>query len=173
MADGTFAVLLLIAGLTDMSINHCGTELGCLGRTETHPRFAFSAGEFYDQNAASDREAYLRYDLGHQNGPFGHAIGFSLADKGEVWLGYGQTYLWQPDRSPFYAELHAMAGLYEDNGGFDLGGPIQFRSGIELGYENRAGWRYALSYDHRSNADLYANNPGVETYMFRVSVPLR
>ena len=172
MADGTFAVLMLIAGLTDMSMNYCGTETRCLGRTDTQPRFAFSAGEFDDRNAVGDTEIYFRYDLGHRIGPFGRAIGFSIAEQGEVWLGFGHTYFWQPDRSPFYAELHAMTGLYEDNGGFDLGGPIVFRSGIELGYENRAGWRYALSYDHRSNADLYSNNPGVETYMFRVSVPL-
>ena len=67
-----------------------------------------------------------------------------------------------------------MAGVYADNGGFDLGGPIQFRSGIELGYENRNGWRFGLSYDHRSNAGLYANNPGSSRRcMFRVSIPTK
>ena len=116
---------------------------------------------------------YVRYDLGHRNGPFGHAVGLSVAEDGETWVGFGQTWLWQPDRSKFYAELHAMPGLYMDNGGLDLGGPIEFRSGIELGYENKAGWRYAFSYDHRSNADIYSRNPGVETIQFRVSIPTR
>ena len=172
MADGTFAILMFVVGLTDMNRNYCGTETGCLGRTETQSRFAISAGEFDERTSPSNREIYLRYDLGHRNGPFGHAIGFSVADQGETWIGAGQTYLWQPDRSRFYTELHAMTGIYFENGGADLGGPIEFRSGIEIGYENRAGWRYALSYDHRSNADIYSPNPGVETYMFRVSVPL-
>ena len=75
-------------------------------------------------------------------------------------------------RSGLYTELHAMTGLYFDNGGFDLGGPIEFRSGIELGYETRHGWRMALLYDHRSNAGIYEDNPGIETVQVKVSIPL-
>ena len=173
MSDGTFAVLLLIAGLTDMGRNYCGTETGCLGRSDATPRFAISAGEWVDRRASPQGELYLRYDLGHKLGPFGTAIGFSYAEAGETWVGIGSTYAFNFGNSPFYGELHSMPGLYFDNGGFDLGGELQFRSGIELGYENKAGWRYALSYDHRSNADLRSRNPGVETVQFRVSVPLR
>lgn len=171
MADGTFAVLMILGGLLDMSANHCGTESGCLGRSEIAPRIALSVGEVEERQAPVSGEVYLRYDLGHRNGPFGHAIGFSYGENGELWLGAGQTWKVDFGRSPWYTELHAMVGLYEPNGGFDLGGLIEFRSGIEVGYENRKGWRYALSYDHRSNADIYSNNPGVETYQFRVSVP--
>ena len=172
MADGTFAALLWIAGLLDMSQNYCGTEVGCFGRTETTPRFAISAGEVLERRAKPAGEIYMRYDLGHKRGPFGRAAGLSVGEHGEVWMGFGQTYeVSLGDR--FYTELHAMPGLYFDNGGFDLGGPIEFRSGIEVGYENREGWRFGLSYDHRSNAGIYKNNPGVETVQFRVSIPTR
>ena len=173
MADGLFAILTFAIGLTDMSVNYCGTDAGCLGRSEATPRLSVSVGEFDDPKTTSNQEIYIRYEPRFRNGPFGHAVGLSLAEAGEVWIGVGPTYIWQPDRSPVYAELHAMTGLYDANGGLDLGGPIQFRSGIEFGYENDAGWRYALSYDHRSNADIYSSNTGVETYMVRVSVPLR
>ena len=172
MADGTFAVLLLGLGLWDMGANYCGTETGCLGRTDVTPRLALSAGEVLERNAESAGEIYLRYDLGHKRGPFGSAVGFSLGENGETWVGFGSTYTLQFGDSPLYAELHSMPGFYADNGGFDLGGPIEFRSGIELGYEGRMGWRYALSYDHRSNAGLYDDNPGIETVQFRVSVPV-
>ena len=173
MADGTFAAAMIVLGLWDMSANHCGTETGCLGRTDVSPRFAFSAGQTVPRTAPVANEIYVRYDLGHRNGPFGHAVGFSAGENGELWLGYGQTYKKQLGASPVYAELHAMVGLYEPGNGWDLGGPIEFRSGIELGYENRNGWRYALSYDHRSNAEIYGNNPGIETMQFRVSIPLK
>ncbi len=173
MADGTFAVLMLIAGLTDMGMNHCGTETGCLGTSPTTPRLAFSAGQVLERRAASASEIYLRYDLGHKRGPFGNAVGLSVGEHGETWVGFGSTYTHNFGNGPLYAELHSMPGLYADNGGFDLGGPIEFRSGIELGYEGRNGWRYALSYDHRSNAGLYDKNPGIETVQFRVSRPLR
>ncbi len=173
MADGTFAALLLVAGLTDMGLNHCGMADGCLGRSEDQPRLAVSAGSVLPRRADEAAELYLRYDPRTRFGPFGTALGLSLGEEGETWLGAGVTWDWRFGGSPFYGELHAMPGLYLDNGGFDLGGPIAFRSGVELGYEAINGWRYAVSYDHRSNAGIYDDNPGIETVQFRVSIPLR
>ena len=173
MADGTFAVALLLLGLTDMGMNHCGTEAGCLGKSATTPRVAFSAGQVLERRAQPASEVYLRYDLGHKIGPFGNAVGISVGEAGETWVGFGQTYTLPFGKSGFYGELHAMPGIYFDNGGFDLGGPLEFRSGVELGYETRQGWRLGLSYDHRSNAGIYDDNPGIETVQFRVSVPIR
>ena len=173
MADGTFAVLMLIAGLTDMKLNHCGTQDGCLGRTEVTPRLAFSAGNVLERQAEPAGEIYLRYDLGHKRGPFGRSLGLSVGEQGETWVGFGQTWRYDFVSLPVYTELHSMPGLYFDNGGFDLGGVIAFRSGIALGVEMRNGWNVELSYDHRSNAGIYKDNPGVETLQLRVSVPLK
>ena len=172
MADGTFAVLMLLAGLADMRMNHCGTAAGCLGRADVTPRIALSLGEVVERRATSANEIYLRYDLGRTIGPFGLSAGLSVSENGETWVGFGNTYT--VDLGPrAYVELHAMPGLYAPNGGFDLGGVIEFRSGIELGYENRQGWRFGLGYDHRSNAGIYARNPGIETVHLRVSMPLK
>ena len=173
MADGTFAALLFIIGLTDMGINHCGTSEGCLGTGQTQSRLSISGGEVLERQADPAAELYLRYDLGQTRGPFGGAAGLSVTENGEAWVGFGATYLVPFGRSGAYAELHAMPGLYFDNGGFDLGGPIAFRSGLELGYETAQGWRMALSYDHRSNAGIYDENPGIETVQFKVSIPLK
>ena len=169
MADGTFAVLLLVAGLTDMSANYCGTGTGCLGKTETSPRLALSAGSVIERNAEESPEIYLRYDPGYRLGPFGTSLGLSTGEAGS-WIGLGATYTVPFGSTPFYAELHAMPGLYVEDE-FDLGGPVAFRSGVELGYEMRNGWRAGLSYDHRSNAGIYDDNPGIETVQFRISVP--
>jgi lipid A 3-O-deacylase len=172
MADGTFAVLLLIAGLSDMQQNYCSTPNGCLGKTEAEPRFSVSVGNWVERAADPQGEIYVRYDFDHKLGPFGVAAGLSVAENGETWIGFGQTYGWENDG--FFAELHALTGLYFDNGGFDLGHPIEFRSGIELGYETKAGWRFGLGYDHRSNTGIFANrNPGVETVHVRVGIPTR
>ena len=173
MADGTFAILMLVAGLTDMSLNHCGTATGCLGQSEVTPRVAFSGGNVLERRAEEGSEVYLRYDLGHRNGPFGHAVGLSVGNRGETWFGIGQTYTMDFGSSPFFAELHAMTGLYHAGDGLDLGGAIAFRSGAEVGWESRRGWRVGLSFDHRSNAGIYDDNPGVETVQLRVSIPLK
>ncbi|MCL3883393.1 acyloxyacyl hydrolase [Marivita sp. GX14005] len=172
MADGTFAALLLIAGLTDMGMSHCGTDEGCLGRSEVTPRLSISGGQVLERQADAAAEVYLRYDTRTKFGPFGTAAGLSLGENGETWIGYGATYAHFFGQSGAYAELHAMPGLYFDNGGFDLGGEVAFRSGLELGYETVRGWRVALSYDHRSNAGLYDENPGVETVQLKLSIPL-
>ena len=91
MADGTFAALLLIAGLTDMSSNYCGTATGCLGTTESVPRVAFSTGTTLERRAEESPEIYLRYDFGRDIGPFGQALGISYGEESGSWLGYGFT----------------------------------------------------------------------------------
>ena len=173
MADGTFAALMLIAGLADMGFNTCGSETGCLGKTPAQSRLAFSAGQIIERQARAQPEIYLRYDFGHAWGPFQPAMGLSVSERGEIWAGFGPTWDYAFGSSGFYTELHAMPGFNLDNTGFDIGGALAFRSGVEVGFESDGGWRYALSYDHRSNAGIYEENPGVETVQLRVSVPLK
>ena len=173
MADGTFAIAMLLAGLADMGMNYCGTSTGCLGRTDDVPRVAFSGGAVLERHAEAGGEVYLRYDLGHRNGPFGHAVGLSVGHRGETWFGIGQTWKMDLGSTPLFAELHAMTGVYHAGDGLDLGGPIAFRSGAEIGWEGRQGWRVGLGFDHQSHAGLYDDNPGVETVHLRVSIPLK
>ena len=173
MADGTFAALMFILGLSDMQNNFCRSAVGCLGREEAIPRLYVSAGNVIKRRARPGSEIYLRYDLAHTNGPFGNAIGFSISERQETWIGYGQTYLMHADGVPLKAELHAMTGLYDKGLGHGLGGRIAFRSGLDLIYETNGGVRYALSYDHRSHIGIYKENPGMETIQFAVSFPLK
>ncbi len=167
--DGTFAVLFLIAGLTDMGLSHC-TNDGCLAPDQSAPRLALSAGSVMFQEENIGEEIYARYDLGQSYGPFELMAGGSVTDEGLAWVGMGAGWTGQLDRA--YLQLHLMPGLYSRGGGPDLGSVVEFRSGVEVGYEARNGIRYGLSYDHRSNADITSVNPGLETLQFRVSVPL-
>ena len=173
MADGTFAALLLLVGLADMQSNFCTTASGCFERSEVTPRLYLSVGDIIKRRAKPGKEAYLRYDLSHKNGPFGHAVGFSVSSRKALWAGAGQTYLASSLDIPIKLELHAMTGLYSAGKGHDLGGLIAFRSGIDLIYETDGGVRYALSYDHRSHTGIYPDNPGVESIQFAISIPLK
>ena len=164
MADGTFAVLWLLLGLADVADADRGA---------TEPRLVLSAGEVLERRADAVSELYMRHDLGRSIGPYRAAMGVSVTAAGETWLGIGGTYALPLPGRRFYAELHFMPGIYLPNGGFDLGGPIAFRSGIEIGYESPEGWRYGIAYDHRSNGGLHDRNPGIETVQYRVALPLR
>lgn len=169
--DGTFALLFAIVGLTDMGLNYCDT--GCLARAPEQERFSIAAGRVQFQEEFIGEEIYARYEMDHRFGPFQNAIGLSVTDTGDAWLGFGQ--MWTKDFADgrAYVQLHAMPGIYIQGDGPDLGFLIEFRSGVEVGYNFRSGVRLGVSYDHRSNADIRAVNPGLETLQVRVSIPLK
>lgn len=62
-------------------------------------------------------------------------------------------------------------GIYEENDSKNLGGPIEFRSGVELAYEADNGTRLGVNFSHMSNASIYEKNPGSESLVFNISVP--
>jgi hypothetical protein len=55
-----------------------------------------------------------------------------------------------------------VGGYYFD-GGRDLGGGLEFRSGVEVSYRLERGDRIGLCLYHLSNAALYKRNPGSES----------
>jgi hypothetical protein len=164
--DGTIAAVVLGVSLLDMGLNHCPTD--CLGARAIEPRWGLSAGAVAFQEDIEGGEIALRRDFGVMLGPFQPTLGLSTASGGATWLGAGVLYTLE---GPFdlYLQGHVMPGLYLPAGGRDLGGSLQFRSGIELGYEASSGLRLGLAFDHRSNADLFSYNPGLETLQLRVT----
>lgn len=73
--------------------------------------------------------------------------------------------------SQFYISPNFAAGVYGQGDGKDLGGAIEFRSGIELGYEMANRHRLGLAINHLSNASIYDKNPGEETVLVTYSFP--
>lgn len=172
--DGRLAVLFFAVGLFDMKANDCDT--GCLAHTPAQEALSLSFGNVIFQEDTIGRELYLRYDMGTSFGPFQPAMGLSVSDSNDIWVGVGATHttrFWdRPSGAGGYAQLHFMPGVYAQGNGRDLGYPIEFRSGAEIGYQAKNGVRMGVSFDHRSNGDISSVNPGLETFQFRVSVPL-
>ncbi|MHC9236055.1 acyloxyacyl hydrolase [Pseudooceanicola sp. 502str34] len=169
--DGTLAVLFLVAGLTDMGFNHCG-DAGCFARSGEQARLGLSFGDVQYQENSIDNEFYVKYDFPVAYGPFQPIVGASMTMDGDAWVGIGAAWTKNFFADRAYLRLSLMPGLYAQGDGPDLGHAIEFRSGVELGYEARNGVRYGVSYDHRSNADIEEWNPGMETIQFGVSFPL-
>ena len=72
----------------------------------------------------------------------------------------------------FYITPSFAPGIYVRGNGKNIGGPVQFRSQIELGYRLPNRGRLAISVDHISNAGIYQRNPGVESAMLTYGIPL-
>ncbi|HLT92090.1 MAG TPA: acyloxyacyl hydrolase [Woeseiaceae bacterium] len=60
---------------------------------------------------------------------------------------------------------------FEESVELRLGQALEFRSGLELAYEMRSGWRLGLALYHLSNAGLAPENPGSEGLVVSISLP--
>lgn len=88
--------------------------------------------------------------------------GVMAASRGSLY-GYAGFRWSVPLEHGWEASPQCAAGLYYRDAGFNLGGPVEFRSGIEL--TRRIGERHRLGVllYHLSNAGIYRPNSGSES----------
>ncbi len=96
------------------------------------------------------------------------AVGISGTEDGNGWI-YGGLRLDLKLGGWVVTPQFAVA-LYEDGDGRDLGGVVEFRSGLEIGYRLAAGPRVGLLFYHLSNADFYDFNPGSNSLVLTLSL---
>lgn len=99
-------------------------------------------------------------------------LGFNFDTQGDAY-GYGginwEIPLWD---NKLLLIPNFMAGLYHEGDGKDLGGAIEFRSGIELAYQMENNHRIGVAFNHISNASIYDKNPGAEAVIVTYSIPV-
>ena len=99
------------------------------------------------------------------------ALGVSAAEDGSF-------YVYTDLKRHFWLNSHWLltpslgAGLYDGGDEVDLGHAVEFKSGLELGYEFDNRLRLGLGFFHISNSSLSNNNPGTEILAGTISVPL-
>lgn len=143
--------------------------------------WALSAGAFdvgRDQEAAEFglevRLPTYALPLGRFELPVQPAVGALGTDDGG---GYGYLgfrvplgELW-PDRWPdrWRVVPYTGVGIYTAGDGKDLGGPVEFRSGLEVSYRGGERWWLGVNFYHLSNGVLYDRNPGSESLVLTLS----
>ena len=70
--------------------------------------------------------------------------------------------LFTGDSSNFIFTPSFGAGYYDDGSGKELGSDVEFRTTFEISYQLKNDNRIGFSFGHISNANLGADNPGVE-----------
>ena len=169
--DGALAAIFVITSLTDMALNDC--PMGCLAPTDAPERLSFQLGDVRFDEDRIAKEFYLGYDMGYKKGPFQPTIAVSVTEDGAGWIGAGGK--WTSTDilpGPLFIESTLMPGIYFQSGGPDLGGSLQFRSSLGVGYAFDNGATVTVAYDHRSNADTDVTNPGLEVLSVRYAIPL-
>ena len=97
------------------------------------------------------------------NSPWKLGYSASVTDEGGIWIGGGIL-----KRINIYEKINLnlslMPGLYFKGNEIDLGGPIEFRSALEIEYKVNNKYGVGIGIDHRSNAEIYDYNPGMDAY---------
>lgn len=130
-----------------------------------------AAGKFdvlHNQDGAAEfRLEYRHQNMWHQLYP---SVGVMANTDGGVYGGVGLNYDINLTRKITLTPFTGV-GLYARNDSKDLGGPIEFRSGVELAYELDNDYRVGVNFSHISNASIYDHNPGVESLVLNLSIP--
>jgi hypothetical protein len=103
-------------------------------------------------------------------GPLGTWIGLQASDQ-EYYLGGGLLYDWYVTEHLFITPSFG-AGVYGEHHGINLGSVLEFRSGIECGYDMKKSGRISIGFWHLSNSGLGDTNPGTEVAAVRYAFPL-
>lgn len=120
---------------------------------------------------AADTEQLFRYGLEWRGRPVAYGlkpiVGGSYLEDGGSYVYAGARHDWEPVPgwrvSPSFA-----AGIYEQ-GAWDLGGPLEFRSGLDLGRRVGRDWWFAVGGYHLSNGGIYSKNGGSEVLLFSLT----
>ncbi len=168
--DGTLAAIYVLAALLDMGLTDC-REAGCLAASDAQSRvWVQGAAVEFDREIIGE-EVFVGLDLGTARGPFQPVIGLSANGDGDAWIGAGVKTQWRFGGG-WFAEGALMPGYHDRGDGPDLGGSLQFRSALGVGYEFGSGATLSVHYDHRSNGGIETVNPGLETIGLRYAMPL-
>ncbi len=133
----------------------------------------FGAADFSHIGAPTEPDLTLEYHAapiwhpGHWSIGLGGAL--ELDRAGDAWAGAGIAARYDLSQA-WYLEMSEMPGLYHGaNAGTNLGGPIEFRTLFGVGYRLANNYGLSLAIDHRSNANLYSPNPGVNKVSLRLT----
>lgn len=99
------------------------------------------------------------------------AFGVSVAGNGSGWAGIGAAISFGQDDGLFL-RVTSMVGAYRRGSGRNLGGTVQFRNALDIGYRLHSGIEVGLGADHRSNGGLQDPNPGLNSVYLFAAIPL-
>lgn len=94
------------------------------------------------------------------------AVGVSTTEEENAWIYAGLRFDWEVSEH-WVVTPHFAVSLYDAGEAKDLGGPVEFRSGLEVSYRFGRSSRVGILFYHLSNADIYPDNPGANTFALK------
>lgn len=98
-------------------------------------------------------------------------FGFNVTTDESLYGYAGVNWDINMQNSGFWFTPNFAVGAYEDGDGKDLGGTVEFRSGLEVSYDIRDGHRVGMAYNYISNLGVYDQSPGAQTLLVNYHLP--
>ncbi len=167
---GAPVLLVLLGALADPAALACNAASEHdATRREDESGLSVSAGviDFGKDHEAAEVGVEHRFPTDWCLG-FGPNIGAFVTADGSFYVYAGTDQRINMGRFWFIDSITSI-GLYEEGRGKDIGGALEFRSGIAVGRRLRNGSRVSLGFFHLSNSSYYRRNPGVNSLLLRWS----
>ena len=100
---------------------------------------------------------------------FSPLLGMMVLGDGSIYAFAGVNIFEQVGKH-FTVIPNFAVGGFHNGGKKDLGGALEFRSGVEIGYWIFDKLMAGVAFHHISNASIYRENPGTETLSLIISV---
>jgi opacity protein-like surface antigen len=164
----TLARTLLLSIITALPLMATASAAQAAGA-----ELAFNAGAF---NALRSDDQAFQFGAEYRFAPVTYGVrpvvgGFATSDNSA----YGYVGLnWDVEliKNQLYIIPNFAVGAYREGDGKDLGGALEFRSGIEIDYQLPNEHRIGVTLNHLSNASIYDKNPGEESILAVYSIPI-
>lgn len=140
-------------------------------RPEPH-MVALSGGPVGIADSGSSSRLGVEYRFGeHTDYKLIPSLGVAASDKDAYFFSAElRRNFWVKDR--FVLTPSFGVGYFDESDSLDLGGELEFRSGIECTYCFEGDWRLGVALFHLSNGGLSDANPGTESLVFTLAIPL-
>ena len=158
----------LLATASILALISAGAE----ARSISHDSLTLYGGVFDVLNDADAAQFGAEYRFTLKNSQFKPTLGFNFDTDGAIYGYAGVNWELPLYSDKLYFIPNFMVGYYTENGGKDLGGEVEFRSGIELAYQFPSRSRLGVAFNHISNASIYDRNPGAETLLLTYTIPM-
>lgn len=157
-----------------------------LSSTAVFPAYAEEHEEYAMINITAGQVGILddldgpqRYGLEYRFKSFAGPWGFRLIPAiGAATSNNGANFVYSDLRHDFYLNTRWILipsfgiGIFHDSEEVNLGHDLEFRSGLEVAYEFRNKMRAGIAIFHLSNGGIADQNPGTESLVFSICIPV-
>lgn len=127
-------------------------------------------------DVTQDDNSATQFGIEYRGKPLEHGlrpiVGLNATSDSSAYVYVGMNWDVPLVDKQIYLIPNFAVGAYKRGDGKRLGGALEFRSGLELGYQFPNQQRLGIAFNHVSNAGIYDHNPGAETALVSYSIPL-